>query len=86
MERRTRIPSSVPSLQRRPGEWAEIADPHPGESGSSAQKSKHVCPLDWAPSLGGGGQKWETSLHPPLPLPQQGLRRQFVSPFLPYRA
>ena len=85
MERRTRIPSSVPSLQRRPGEWAEIADPHPGESGSSAQKSKHVCPLDWAPSLGGGGQRWETSL-PPHPSTPAGSQEAVCFPLSPVQS
>ena len=37
--------NTVPSLQRKLGEWTEIADPHHRSSGSSAQKSKLVSVL-----------------------------------------
>lgn len=42
--------NTVPSLQRKLGEWTEIADPHHRSSGSSAQKSKLVSVL-WTYSL-----------------------------------
>lgn len=42
--------NTMPSLQRRPEEWVEIADPHPWDSGSSAQKSKLVFVL-WTHSF-----------------------------------
>lgn len=49
--------NTVPSLQRKLGEWTEIADPHHRSSGSSAQKSKLVSVL------------WTYSLQSPVPLP-----------------
>ena len=62
----------MPSLQRRPGEWIEIADPHPWDSGSSAQKSKLVFVL-WThsfqalgPFLGG---RWAEGGDVPAPTP-----------------
>lgn len=64
--------NTMPSLQRRPGEWVEIADPHLGDSGSSAQKSKLVfvlwTPLSklWGLSLGG---RWAEVGDLPAPTP-----------------
>lgn len=89
--------NTVPSLQRKLGEWTEIADPHHRSSGSSAQKSKLVSVL-WTYSLQSpvplpcgevGRGRRPPCFRPPPPGPppplQASLRRWFLSPFLPHR-